>query len=62
MLARQGIDVVEALFELLLARRVGIEMVEEAVQLAHGFLDLDLRAGQQIDRLGQGAGLGVEGG
>ncbi|MNR36856.1 hypothetical protein D3C85_1548300 [compost metagenome] len=37
-------------------------MVEEAVQFAHGFLDLDLRAGQQGDRLGQGAGLGVEGG
>ncbi|MNF93245.1 hypothetical protein D3C84_759130 [compost metagenome] len=46
VLARQGVDVVEALFQLLLARRVGVEMVEEAVQFAHGFLDLDLCAGQ----------------
>ncbi|MCY1358144.1 hypothetical protein D9M69_446680 [compost metagenome] len=37
-------------------------MVEEAVQLAHGFFDLDLRAGEQVDRFGQGGGLGMEGG
>jgi len=29
------------------ARRIGIEVVEETIELAHGFFDLDLRAGQQ---------------
>ena len=35
----------EAFFELLQACRVGVEVVKEAIQLAHGFFDLDLRAG-----------------
>jgi hypothetical protein len=37
-------------------------MVDEAVQLADGFLDLDLRAGQQLDRAGHGAGVRAESG
>ncbi|MCY1448556.1 hypothetical protein D9M71_652350 [compost metagenome] len=62
MLAGEGIDGVEALFELLQARRVGIEVVEEAVQLANGFFYLDLRAGDHGGRLAQGLGRVVHGG
>jgi len=46
MFARQGVDGVEALFYFLQARRVGVEMIQEAVELAHGFFYLDLRTGQ----------------
>ncbi|MND90537.1 hypothetical protein D3C80_826240 [compost metagenome] len=62
VLAGEGIDGVEALFELLQARRVGIEVVEEAVQLANGFFYLDLRAGDHGGRLAQGLGRVVHGG
>ncbi|NWD53100.1 hypothetical protein HX895_34770, partial [Pseudomonas gingeri] len=47
------VDRVQPLFELLQACRVGIEMIEEAVQFADGFLDLDLRAGQQVGGFAQ---------
>ncbi|MNH02020.1 hypothetical protein D3C79_612480 [compost metagenome] len=53
VLARQGIDSVEAFFQGLQAHGVGVEVVEEAVELAHGFLDLDLRAGDQVGRFAQ---------
>jgi hypothetical protein len=56
MLARQTVDGVQALFQQLLALRVGVEMVEEAIQLADRFLDLALRAGQQVGRPGRRAG------
>ena len=55
MFARQGIDGVEAFFELLQACWISVEVVKEAIQLAHGFFDLDLRAGQQVGGLAQGA-------
>src|SRR5690606_9341431 len=42
MFARQGIDAVQALFQGLLALRVGVEMVQKAVQLADRFFYLDL--------------------
>ncbi|MCY1414606.1 hypothetical protein D9M71_300600 [compost metagenome] len=56
VLACQGIDGVQPLFELLQACGVGIEVVEEAVQFADGFLHLYLRAGNHVGRLAQGAG------
>ncbi|MCY1407251.1 hypothetical protein D9M71_225460 [compost metagenome] len=60
--ARQGINGVQALFELLQARRVGIEVVEEAVQFADGFFYLNLRAGNQVGSLAEGARCIVHGG
>ncbi|MNV82456.1 hypothetical protein D3C71_1761920 [compost metagenome] len=48
MLARQRIDSVEAFFQCLQAHGVGVEVVEKTVELTHGFLDLDLRAGDQV--------------
>ncbi|MNE41766.1 hypothetical protein D3C80_1358540 [compost metagenome] len=54
VLAGQGIDSVEAFFQGLQAHWVGVEVIEEAVELAHGFLDLDLRTGDQVGGLAQG--------
>lgn len=54
--ASQGIDGVQPLLQLLQARRVRIEMVDEAIQFADGLFDLDLRAGQQVGGFRQGAG------
>ncbi len=61
VLAGQGVDGVQAFFEVLLALRVGIEVIDEAVQFAHGLLDLDLRAGQQVARFAQRTALAAEG-
>ena len=51
--ARQAIDGVQALLQQLLALRVGIEVIDEAVQFADRLLDLDLRAGQQVGGFAQ---------
>ncbi|MCY1522118.1 hypothetical protein D9M68_569630 [compost metagenome] len=61
MLARQGVDRVQALFHLLKALGVGIEMIEKAVELANRFFYLDLRTGQQVGRFAQGTWLALEG-
>lgn len=60
VLARQGINDVQALLDLLLAIGIGIEVVDEAVQFADRLLDLDLRAGQQVDRFAESGGLAAE--
>ena len=46
MFTGQGVDRVQALLECLEALGIGIEVVNEAIQLAHRFLDLDLGAAQ----------------
>ncbi|MNH46163.1 hypothetical protein D3C79_1088330 [compost metagenome] len=56
VLAGQGIDGVETLFQGLQAHWVGVEVVEKAIELAHGFLDLDLCTGDQGGGLAQGLG------
>ena len=61
MLACQGVDGVQALFEKLLTLRVGVEVIEEAIQLADCFFDLDLRTGQQVAGFVQGAALAAKG-
>ncbi|MCY1445683.1 hypothetical protein D9M71_622100 [compost metagenome] len=62
MLARQAVDGVQPLFQHLQPVGIGIEVVDEAVQFADRFLHLYLRAGQQVDRLGQRRRLALEGG
>ncbi|MCY1426520.1 hypothetical protein D9M71_423420 [compost metagenome] len=57
VLARQTVDAVQALLDLLLALWVGLEVVDEAVETAHRLLDLDLCAGQQADGLVEGGRL-----
>ena len=53
MFACQGINGVEALLEILQAARVGVEVVNKAVELADGLFDLDLCAGQQVGGFAQ---------
>ena len=62
MLARQGVDSVQALFYFLQACRIGVEVVQEAIQFAHGFLNLDLCTGQQGGGFIQRAGSVVHAG
>jgi len=62
VLARQGVDGVQALLQHLLAFRIGVEMVDEAIELTDRLFDLDLRAGEQVDRLAQRLRLILEGG
>ena len=61
VLARQTVDAVEAILQLLLTLRVGIEVIDEAIEFADGFLHLDLRTGQQVGGLAECAGLIAEG-
>ena len=56
MFARQGVDGVQAFFYFLQACWVCVEVIKEAVEFAHGLLDLDLRTGQQGGGLVQRAG------
>ena len=46
--ARQRVNGVEPFFEVLQATRVGIKVINEAIEFAHGFFDLNLCAGQQV--------------
>ncbi len=46
MFACQGVDGIQALLYFLQAGWVGIEVVEKAIELSHGFFNLDLCAGQ----------------
>ena len=46
--ARQRVNGVEPLFEVLQATGVGIKVINEAIEFAHGFFNLNLRAGQQV--------------
>ena len=53
MLASQGINSVQALFYFLQACWVGVEVIQETIEFAHGLFNLDLRAGQQGGRFAQ---------
>ena len=60
MFARQGINGVEALFEVLQTARVGVEMVDKAVEFPHRLFDLNLCAGQQVSGFAQRARVAVD--
>ena len=61
VLASEGVDGIQPLFQHLLALRIGVEVIDEAVQLADRLFDLNLRARQQIDCFAQGLRLVLEG-
>src|SRR5690606_21216447 len=60
MLARQVVDHAQTLFNLLLALGVRLDMIEVATEFSDGFLDLDLRAGEQVVGLAQAAAMVVQ--
>ena len=61
VLACQVVDDAEALVDLLLALRVGFEMIQVTGQLADRFLYLDLRPGQQVMGFVQAAAMLAQG-